>query len=146
MTLAAVPSTITIDLVRAVAFLLGFLLMGGLARLSWNAYRTRAETDANSRVLTGVATFSFGTAVLVFTSLSHVTDQVHRQNVSWISPVLITAEVVMFAGLAAVLSGQGKRVRDGEVGPARMTRKPLAAEDHPLDEMASEAQERNGKS
>lgn len=145
MTVAQLPSTVTLDLIRLVAFVLGFLLCGLLARLAWDAYRTRAQTRANGLVLTGVTAFCLGTAAVVIASLSHVTDKVHRQNVAWISPLLIGAFVVMAVGLALVIRGQRSRLSSGDgatvLGPPR---RPLASQDHPLDEMTADIRGRNG--
>lgn len=122
----AFDTTVNVDLVRLVAFILGFLLCGGLARLSWTTYQTRSETGADAKVLNGITLFSVGTTAVVVSSLAHVTDQVHRQNVTWISPLLISAFLVMFIGLVLAMRGQGGRLQ----GDARLRRRPL---DHPLD-------------
>lgn len=143
----ALPDTITLDLVRLVAFVLGFLLIGGLLRLSWDAYRTRAETQASGLVLTGVTSFTLGTAAVVIASLAHVTDKVHRANAPLISPLLIGAFLVMTVGLFLVIRGQRDRVTEGRQpydGPDRRSRRPLTPDDeHPLDEMTADAQDRN---
>lgn len=145
MTLA-VESTVTLDLVRLVAFLLGFLLCGGLVRLAWDSYRTRAETKANGLVLTGVTAFCLGTCAVVIASLSHVTDKVHRANAPFISPLLIGAFLVMTVGLFLVIRGQRERVTEASQpyrGTERRRNTPPPVADHPLDDMAADAQERN---
>ena len=133
-------TTITLDLVRLLAFILGFLLISGLTWLSWNAWRTRAETDADNRVLLGIAGFSAGTAVLVISTMAHVTDQVHRRRVKWITPTLIVAEITMIVGLWLVLRGQQKRALQGPTSGVRVVRRPVT--EHPLDEMTTQVKGR----
>lgn len=138
---------VTVDLVRLVAFLLGFLLMGGLARLSWNAYRTRAETDASNKVLAGIAVYSLSNMGLIFVSLSHVTDKVHRASVPWISATLIVTLLFMALGLFLVLRGQAERVieaRNPYSGNDRRRMRLTLEEEHPLDQMTDEAVNKDG--
>ena len=126
---------VTFDLVRLVAFVLGFVLIGGLVSLAWTAWRTRSESDSDSRLIVGWGVFAFGCASLVVSTLAHVTDEVHRQKVQWITPVLLVAELAMAAGLILMLRGQQNRAAEGRVGTPRLTR----SSQHPMDRMTDDA-------
>ena len=125
---------VTFDLIRFVGFALGFVLIGGLVGVSWVAWRTRADTDTDGRVLTGIGVFSFGCASLVVSTVAHLTDEVHRREVKWITPVLLVAELAMAAGLILVLRGQKRRAAE-ESGPPRL----VPGSRHPLDRMTDDA-------
>lgn len=150
MTLAeSFDAFVTVDLVRLVAFILGFLLMGGLARLSWNAYKTRAETKASNTVLAGIAVYSASNMGLIFVSMTHVTDKVHRASVPWISATLIITLLLMAVGLYLVLRGQAERVIEANqpyVGNERRgkTRMVRVEDEHPLDTMTDGVVNKDG--